>query len=122
MLDAADAQLARQQETLLTLRSEKQDVDVAEIGIRLKYEEIMLEAALSAAMRSDRLSPGISRISRVVAVGVETTEQLGLLQAMHCSAGQGWLWSQAMPMDEVATLMSRLPQRRFPVLEGPVTA
>ena len=49
LLDAADAQLIRQRETLLTLRSEKQDVDVAEIGIRLKYEEIMLEAALSAA-------------------------------------------------------------------------
>jgi flagellar hook-associated protein 3 len=49
LLDAADSHLSRQQETLLTLRGEKQDVDVAEIGIRLKYEETMLEAALSAA-------------------------------------------------------------------------
>jgi flagellin-like hook-associated protein FlgL len=48
LLDAADAQLLRQRETLLSLRSDKQDVDVAEIGIRLKYEEMMLEAALSA--------------------------------------------------------------------------
>ena len=54
-------------------------------------------------------------ISTVVAEGIETSEQLGLLQSMHCSAGQGWLWSHAMPMDEVGALIARLPQRRFPV-------
>ncbi|WP_372728211.1 EAL domain-containing protein [Nocardioides sp.] len=54
-------------------------------------------------------------IGSVIAEGIETAEQLGMLQAMHCSAGQGWLWSRAVALEDVADLMGSLPQRRFPV-------
>jgi diguanylate cyclase (GGDEF)-like protein/PAS domain S-box-containing protein len=37
----------------------------------------------------------------VVAEGIETAEQLALLRRLGCAAGQGWLWSAALPLDEV---------------------
>ena len=37
-----------------------------------------------------------------VAEGVETTEQRDLLLAMGCRAAQGWLWSRALPYDELS--------------------
>jgi diguanylate cyclase (GGDEF)-like protein/PAS domain S-box-containing protein len=36
-----------------------------------------------------------------VAEGVETTEQAAVLRRLGCSLGQGWLWSPAVPADEV---------------------
>ncbi|WP_372728210.1 EAL domain-containing protein [Nocardioides sp.] len=54
-------------------------------------------------------------IDSVIAEGIETTEQLGILQEMHCAAGQGWLWSRAVPIEQLDGLMASLPQRRFPV-------
>ncbi|HEX3825471.1 MAG TPA: EAL domain-containing protein [Mycobacteriales bacterium] len=39
---------------------------------------------------------------RTVAEGVETPEQLSLLHRMGCSAGQGYLWSPALPPSELA--------------------
>ncbi len=50
-LTTADAYLVATREHLLDLQSAKQDVDLAEIGMRLKQEEVMLEAALSAAAK-----------------------------------------------------------------------
>jgi len=50
-LTSADAYLTAQREHILDLQSAKQDVDLTEIGMRLKQEEIMLEAALSAAAK-----------------------------------------------------------------------
>jgi flagellar hook-associated protein 3 len=43
--------LATQNEHLQALYSSKQDVDIAEIGIRLTQEQVMLDAALSAAAK-----------------------------------------------------------------------
>jgi diguanylate cyclase (GGDEF)-like protein/PAS domain S-box-containing protein len=36
-----------------------------------------------------------------VAEGVETPEQLSILQDLGCTFGQGWLWSRAVPADDV---------------------
>ena len=38
-----------------------------------------------------------------VAEGVESHEQLRILQDMGCTFGQGWLWSPAVPALELAT-------------------
>jgi diguanylate cyclase (GGDEF)-like protein/PAS domain S-box-containing protein len=46
---------------------------------------------------------------RTVAEGVETTEQLALLHRLGCTAGQGFLWSKALPLDELATLIRQAP-------------
>ena len=50
-LTTSDAYLTAQREHLLDLRSAKQDVDLTEIGMKLKQEEVMLDAALSAAAK-----------------------------------------------------------------------
>jgi diguanylate cyclase (GGDEF)-like protein/PAS domain S-box-containing protein len=50
-----------------------------------------------------------------VAEGVETTDQLSLLQRLGCSAGQGFLWSAAIPVADVGPLVKSLPYGRFDV-------
>ncbi len=48
-LTNANDYLTAQREHLLDLRSATQDIDLAEIGMKLKQEQLMLDAALSAA-------------------------------------------------------------------------
>jgi flagellar hook-associated protein 3 len=48
-LKTADDFLTTQNEHLLDLYSATQDIDLAEVGVRLKQEQLMLDAALSAA-------------------------------------------------------------------------
>jgi flagellar hook-associated protein 3 FlgL len=50
-LNLAQTHLVTQREHLLSLRSSKQDVDLAQIGMELNQEQTMLEAALSAGAR-----------------------------------------------------------------------
>ncbi len=45
----------------------------------------------------------------IVAEGIETPEQLALLQAMGCQIGQGFLFSRAVPIGEAETLLERSP-------------
>ena len=49
---------------------------------------------------------------RVVAEGIETPEQLALLQSMGCQLGQGWLFSRAVPIGEAETLLEQAPWER----------
>jgi diguanylate cyclase (GGDEF)-like protein/PAS domain S-box-containing protein len=44
---------------------------------------------------------------RTVAEGVETREQLELLESLGCLAGQGYLWSQALPSGQLAMLLGK---------------
>jgi diguanylate cyclase (GGDEF)-like protein/PAS domain S-box-containing protein len=46
---------------------------------------------------------------RTIAEGVETAEQLALLERLGCLAGQGYLWSPALPRDELAVLLRQGP-------------
>lgn len=47
---------------------------------------------------------------RVVAEGVETLEQLDVLQAAGCARGQGYLFAKAQPADRVPALLARAAQ------------
>jgi diguanylate cyclase (GGDEF)-like protein/PAS domain S-box-containing protein len=47
---------------------------------------------------------------RTIAEGVETLEQLSILQRMGCDAGQGFLWNRAMPLNELMARLRRKPQ------------
>ena len=49
---------------------------------------------------------------KVIAEGVETTEQRDLLSAVGCDYGQGYLFSQAVPADEFEQLFIRAHSRR----------
>jgi diguanylate cyclase (GGDEF)-like protein/PAS domain S-box-containing protein len=42
---------------------------------------------------------------RTIAEGVETWEQLALLHRLGCDAGQGHIWSKALPREELARLL-----------------
>jgi diguanylate cyclase (GGDEF)-like protein/PAS domain S-box-containing protein len=42
---------------------------------------------------------------RVIAEGIETQEQLGLLQSWHCAEGQGYLFSRPVPGAQFAQLL-----------------
>jgi diguanylate cyclase (GGDEF)-like protein/PAS domain S-box-containing protein len=46
---------------------------------------------------------------RAIAEGVETSEQLALLQRLGCPAGQGHFWSKALSRDDLSRLLKRDP-------------
>jgi diguanylate cyclase (GGDEF)-like protein/PAS domain S-box-containing protein len=50
-----------------------------------------------------------------VAEGVETREQLTILRQLGCSFGQGFLWSKALPLPQLRSLVGALPGSRFDV-------
>jgi diguanylate cyclase (GGDEF)-like protein/PAS domain S-box-containing protein len=51
-----------------------------------------------------------------IAEGIETPAELALLQELNCRAGQGFLWSPALPSDKLGELLRGLPDGRFPVV------
>ncbi|MET0415047.1 MAG: EAL domain-containing protein [Actinoplanes sp.] len=53
-----------------------------------------------------------------VAEGVETPQQLNLLRRLGCAAAQGYLFSPAVPPEDLITLVRKLPGYRFPVEPG----
>jgi diguanylate cyclase (GGDEF)-like protein/PAS domain S-box-containing protein len=50
-----------------------------------------------------------------IAEGIETAAELELLQQLNCRAGQGFLWSPALPPDKLSELLRALPSGRFQV-------
>lgn len=50
-----------------------------------------------------------------VAEGIETVQQLKLLRRLGCAAGQGYLWSPALPPDRLVQKLETLPHGRFQV-------
>jgi diguanylate cyclase (GGDEF)-like protein len=50
---------------------------------------------------------------RAIAEGIETKQQLRMLQALDCHYGQGYLFGRPMPAAEAAPLLSR--KQRFPL-------
>ena len=66
------------------------------------------------AFRADDLAIAASVVDlghavglRTVAEGVETPEQLAILHRMGCRAGQGYIWSPALPLGELSKLLTR---------------
>jgi diguanylate cyclase (GGDEF)-like protein len=47
---------------------------------------------------------------RTIAEGVETPEQVDMLHRLGCEAGQGYLWSSALPMDQLVSRLRCEPQ------------
>ena len=60
---------------------------------------------------------------RVVAEGIEKEEQLGLLRALGCEFGQGYLFSRPVDADAAASLLGTgLPPRQNRALDGTTVA
>lgn len=53
-----------------------------------------------------------------VAEGIETLEQLAMLQSMDCELGQGYLFSKPMPVDEVEAYLCRPIKPAFSLFAG----
>jgi len=47
---------------------------------------------------------------RTIAEGVEDLEQLSVLQSLGCDAGQGYLWSRAIPLKDLVARLRHEPQ------------
>jgi EAL domain-containing protein (putative c-di-GMP-specific phosphodiesterase class I) len=58
---------------------------------------------------------GLCRTMRLttIAEGIETLEQLRLLQSLGCTAGQGFLWSPALPLAEFSERIGGLGETGF---------
>ena len=50
---------------------------------------------------------------KTIAEGVETQEQCTLLTRLGCDAAQGYLWSPALPVDQLTSLVADLPDGAF---------
>jgi diguanylate cyclase (GGDEF)-like protein/PAS domain S-box-containing protein len=67
---------------------------------------------------------------RTIAEGVETREQMSVLHRLGCDAGQGYLWSSALPLEDLASRLrcepqefafaAKAPRWRSGDLQGPV--
>jgi EAL domain-containing protein (putative c-di-GMP-specific phosphodiesterase class I) len=85
---------------------------------RFSVDAIKIDRAFVAGLGLEVLDPGSEAIVRslvtlgaglglkVVAEGVETTEQLGFLREMGCRFAQGYLFAMPMPMDEALALIA----------------
>jgi sensor c-di-GMP phosphodiesterase-like protein len=61
---------------------------------------------------ADRVLRGVVALAaalrvKVIAEGVETREQAFFLRAAGVDAGQGWLWSKAVPAEELERLVQK---------------
>lgn len=76
----------------------------------LKIDKSEIDPLMKDAT-ADRLLRGVVALAaalrvKVIAEGVETREQAFFLRAAGVDAGQGWLWSQAVPPDELERLIA----------------
>ena len=94
---------------------------VATLKIDRSFVERMLrtndDLAIVAAISDLARAVGV----RTVAEGIESAEQAQLLRRLGAHAGQGFLWSPAVPASEVGALVARQPRGRFRVAGGPPT-
>ncbi|HXH78951.1 EAL domain-containing protein [Nocardioides sp.] len=77
-------------------------------------------AGIGASADDEAICDSIISLARAVsastvAEGVETAEQYGVLRSMGCQRGQGWLWSPAVPIDQLEDAIAA--SERVPVAE-----
>jgi sensor c-di-GMP phosphodiesterase-like protein len=84
-------------------------LDILKID-KSQIDPLMKEPSADRLLRGVVALAGALRV-KVIAEGVETREQAFFLRAAGVDAGQGWLWSKAVPPDQ----LERLIQSAFPV-------
>ena len=116
-----DPEIAK--ETLNQLRRRGIKVDMDDFGTghsslaclqELPIDVLKIDRSFVANMERDRsfaalvhavITLGQNMDIKVIAEGIETAEQLAMLQAMECEYGQGYYISKPMPVEEVALFM-----------------
>lgn len=88
---------------------------------QLDFDELKIDASFIHSLGEDPASEvlinGFLSIAsglgvKVIAEGIETEGQRMDLLRMGCEVGQGYLFSSAMPIDTMITMMQNLPQTR----------
>ncbi|MBI2276020.1 MAG: EAL domain-containing protein [Dechloromonas sp.] len=82
---------------------------VGKLKIDRSFIRDLVVDADDQAIASTIVSMGRNLRLTVLAEGVETAEQLALLRNMECDMAQGFLFSRALPPDQIAELLRRQP-------------
>lgn len=90
----------------------------------LKIDRSLVQGA-SPHDRRGRLVSGIIQMGRdlgytIVAEGIETDAERGVLHDLGCELGQGWLFGRAMPPDAFLEWYRNLPARQRPSGAGKI--
>ncbi len=80
---------------------------VGALKIDRSFVENVVDSADDRAIAASIVALGRALDLRVVAEGIEDTDQLRLLRELGCSAAQGYLWSPAVPYEALAVLLRR---------------
>lgn len=84
-------------------------LDIFELD-KLKIDKIFIDDLVDVSKRQDLVRSIIvmakSLDLMVVAEGIETTEQLSYLRKMGCQLGQGYLFSEPLPVKEIEILLN----------------
>jgi EAL domain-containing protein (putative c-di-GMP-specific phosphodiesterase class I) len=78
---------------------------VTTIKIDRSFVRRVVDRAEDLAITASIVDLGRAVGVRTIAEGVETVDQLTLLNRLGCEAGQGFLWSVALPREELAALL-----------------
>jgi EAL domain-containing protein (putative c-di-GMP-specific phosphodiesterase class I) len=78
---------------------------------RFPIDVLKVDRSFVTALNESRLPTAVVELAQTlglstVAEGIETTEQLDALRQLGCHVGQGWLFSPALPADEMSTLLA----------------
>jgi diguanylate cyclase (GGDEF)-like protein/PAS domain S-box-containing protein len=77
------------------------------IKVDQSFVSPMIDDDRNSALLEAIVSLGHKLNMTMVAEGIETSTQLEQLRKFGCELGQGFLWSPAVPHDEVSTLLTR---------------
>jgi EAL domain-containing protein (putative c-di-GMP-specific phosphodiesterase class I) len=88
------------------------DLPIDVVKIDRSYISGLVESDKDAAITSAMVALGQRLSLTVVAEGVETSEQLEILQNLGCDEYQGFHLSPAVPCEEFAKLMQRSAQKK----------
>lgn len=84
-------------------------LDIFELD-KLKIDKIFIDDLVSVSRRQDLVRSIIAMAKSldlmVVAEGIETTEQLSYLRKMGCQLGQGYLFSEPLPVKGIEVLLN----------------
>ncbi len=77
----------------------------------IKIDQTFVRPSIES-IHSDRLLAGLVSLGHslgmtMLAEGIETQEQLDRLRSLHCSLGQGYLFSPAVPYEEAALMVGQ---------------
>jgi predicted signal transduction protein with EAL and GGDEF domain len=89
------------------------------LKIDKSFVDHIAEAGRDSALVEAMVSMGSTLDLRVVAEGIEDSEQLEALRGLNCALGQGYLFARPLPPGEIEAFVAALPA---PVIYWPESA